>query len=177
MNYATLERPATEKQLNYLNDLFTQRFGNPDVKRQYDELCAAGHLDPADENFLTTTQASEIISSLRRTPRHELTPEVPDGRYAIYDRDGKLRFYHVRTRLSRGYTRPATFVDEQAGSTRYPIKDSKRRNEVLAAIDADPTSLVRYGIELGMCGVCGRELTDDVSRARGLGPVCAKNHS
>jgi Family of unknown function (DUF6011) len=31
----------------------------------------------------------------------------------------------------------------------------------------------RYGRELGNCGRCGRTLTDDASRAAGIGPVCA----
>jgi len=29
-----------------------------------------------------------------------------------------------------------------------------------------------YGTELGECGVCGRTLTDEKSRAYGIGPVC-----
>jgi hypothetical protein len=32
----------------------------------------------------------------------------------------------------------------------------------------------RYGRELGVCGACGRHLTDEASRARGLGSECAK---
>ena len=31
-----------------------------------------------------------------------------------------------------------------------------------------------YGQELGHCGICGRELTDEDSRARGIGPKCAE---
>jgi hypothetical protein len=33
-------------------------------------------------------------------------------------------------------------------------------------------ALRRYGRELGECGHCGRELTNDVSRSLGIGPVC-----
>jgi uncharacterized protein DUF6011 len=33
--------------------------------------------------------------------------------------------------------------------------------------------MVRYGQELGECGHCGRTLTDEASRAAGIGPVCA----
>jgi hypothetical protein len=35
-------------------------------------------------------------------------------------------------------------------------------------------SMLRYGRELGECGHCGRTLTNDASRAAGIGPVCAK---
>jgi hypothetical protein len=35
-------------------------------------------------------------------------------------------------------------------------------------------AMIRYGLELGSCGHCGRPLTNDVSRAAGIGPVCVK---
>lgn len=35
-------------------------------------------------------------------------------------------------------------------------------------------AMVRYGLELGECGHCGRELTNDESRALGIGPHCRK---
>lgn len=42
-------------------------------------------------------------------------------------------------------------------------------------IAADPkAAMLRYGRELGECGHCGRTLTNDESRARGIGPVCAR---
>lgn len=42
-------------------------------------------------------------------------------------------------------------------------------------IDVDPKeAMLRYGRELGECGHCGRTLTNDHSRAAGIGPVCAK---
>ena len=34
----------------------------------------------------------------------------------------------------------------------------------------------RYGREIGECGHCGRTLTNDASRAAGIGPVCAVKH-
>ena len=34
---------------------------------------------------------------------------------------------------------------------------------------------IAYGRELGVCGVCGRTLTDENSREAGIGPVCAVN--
>lgn len=36
-------------------------------------------------------------------------------------------------------------------------------------------AMVRYGLELGECGHCGRELTNDESRAMGIGPRCRKH--
>jgi hypothetical protein len=36
------------------------------------------------------------------------------------------------------------------------------------------TSQKLYATELGQCYVCGRTLTDDTSRAMGIGPTCRK---
>jgi hypothetical protein len=38
---------------------------------------------------------------------------------------------------------------------------------------ADPKAAMKtFADELGVCARCHRDLTDDVSRARGVGPVC-----
>lgn len=43
-------------------------------------------------------------------------------------------------------------------------------------ITAGPVeAMIRYGKELGECGHCGRELTNDVSRGKGIGPHCEKH--
>jgi hypothetical protein len=47
---------------------------------------------------------------------------------------------------------------------------------VIRRIAEDPTGAASmFGHEFGRCGVCGRGLTNDDSRARGIGPVCAGN--
>lgn len=125
-------------------------------------------------------QASAIIEWLLAQPRKQdagnpyaakNTPDVPEGRYAV-EMDGKLHFFKVR-RPTEGRWDGYTFVDEQAGPQTYPVRRD-RRNAVLTLIAQDTHgALVRYGHELGRCGVCGLELTDEESRARGIGPVCA----
>ena len=46
--------------------------------------------------------------------------------------------------------------------------------EGLLAIAADPKGeAVRFGRQTGRCSCCGRELTDPVSIAAGIGPICA----
>lgn len=48
--------------------------------------------------------------------------------------------------------------------------------DIIRRIAADPTAAASlFGHEFGRCGVCGRGLTNDDSRARGIGPVCAGN--
>jgi len=96
---------------------------------------------------------------------------VADGRYAIAI-DGKLRFFRVNT-PTEGRWAKMTFVNEVFGGGRRDlVRNRQFRQTVLQAISADPDALARYGQELGECGVCGRELTDEQSRAIGIGPVC-----
>ena len=96
---------------------------------------------------------------------------VADGRYAITI-DGKLRFFRVNT-PTEGRWANMTFVNEVfGGGRREPVRNRQFRQTVLQTISADPDALARYGQELGECGVGGRELTDEQSRAIGIGPVC-----
>ncbi len=96
---------------------------------------------------------------------------VTDGRYALLMTD-KLRFFRVNT-PTEGRWAKFTFVNEVfGGGNKVAIRNRDFRNEVLTAIANDPDALARYGQELGECGVCGRELTDEVSRSIGIGPVC-----
>jgi hypothetical protein len=47
---------------------------------------------------------------------------------------------------------------------------------LLEQIAVDPSQAARdYGKRTGTCCCCGRELTDPVSIANGIGPICASN--
>jgi len=63
-------------------------------------------------------------------------------------------------------------VDVWASDARYPIKAVPEKLRILKAIIADPDAGPRFGREIGRCYVCGRTLTDETSRALGIGPVC-----
>jgi len=94
---------------------------------------------------------------------------VADGRYAV-EEDGTLRFFKVKNGHKPGFV----FLDIQASDEWHSIRNLARIRAVLALIAADPkAAMVRYGQELGVCGHCGRTLTDEASRAAGIGPVCA----
>jgi hypothetical protein len=66
------------------------------------------------------------------------------------------------------------FVAVHASDDRHNIK-GRARHQILDAIAVDPkVAAILFGHETNHCGRCGRELTDEVSRANGIGPVCAK---
>jgi hypothetical protein len=94
---------------------------------------------------------------------------VTDGRYAV-EEDGVLRFFKVKNGSRPGFV----FLDIQASDEWHSVRNVARIRAVLTLIAADPTeAMVRYGRELGVCGHCGRTLTDEASRAAGIGPICA----
>jgi hypothetical protein len=169
--------PATEKQVAYIcglldkKDLSGIRHMPPDfVERRKEEA----------RTKLTKGIASRWIEELKALPDNS-GPEpdsavrygglavgvIPDGRYAIED-EGVLKFYKVKNGHSR------VFVDVRASDDWHPLTRVESRNRVVTAISEDPKAAsIRYGKELGRCGVCGRTLTDEHSRRAGIGPICA----
>lgn len=100
------------------------------------------------------------------------TPDVAAGRYAVEGLDGTLRFYKV-DRPTDGKWAGRTFVKVYASDNTWPVKGAYA-HKVLHEIAQDPkAAMLRYGREIGACGHCGRTLTDETSRANGIGPVCA----
>lgn len=101
---------------------------------------------------------------------------VPAGRYAIDTEDGAVNataFYKV-DRPTEGKWAGFVFVklmvsDEEQRMSRAAGDAILRK---IAAVGAEAAA-ARYGHELGECGLCGRTLTNDESRARGIGPICA----
>ena len=107
--------------------------------------------------------------------------EVPRGSYAVMtaelpgdDYVNDTNFYSV-------------WADFRGGEVRWSVKQlvsdermqmsRKSQYAVLDVIAKDPaTAAARYGLEFKKCGICGRGLTNDESRERGIGPVCAERH-
>jgi uncharacterized protein DUF6011 len=95
--------------------------------------------------------------------------EVADGRYAV-EEDGVLKFFKVTNGRVPGFV----FLDVQASDEWHAIRNVTRIKAIVALIAKDAhAAMIRYGHELGECGRCGRTLTDEASRAAGIGPICA----
>jgi Family of unknown function (DUF6011) len=165
---------ATAKQLAFLDKLIDERGTGPE---QTWYSGARGRIDVA--------QASRVISALLKVPvapkpavagsataPASTLPDVPEGRYALRV-DGVVKFYKL-DRPTEGKWAGWVFLKAQASDDFYPIKDKAEKARIMGEIAKDPKAATElYGHELGICGVCGRTLTDEDSRARGIGPVCA----
>lgn len=194
-------KPASEAQVNFLRELVAERA--PDTNEEFitsviDQgsqrvSAAIGRLKampkvetaptsaPARTNRYAgkcedcglTVEAEEGILTKSDSGRWEVAHRegecpasafpFPNGRYAVENAEGVLRFYVA--------DHEGLFV--QASDELHRVHPSGQE-AVIEAIAADPeTASRRYGTELGRCGRCNRTLTDEVSRAAGLGPVCA----
>lgn len=162
---------ATPKQMDLINNLRSER----QVPASWDHC----FVQVAD-GTATWEQVRKLIDGLFKLPRKAVeatTPaapkiEVPAGRYAVDGEDGETKFYVV-DRPTEGRWNGYTFVNVQASDDLFPVR-GQAAQVILAKIAVDPqAATIRYGHELGVCGRCGRTLTDEASRAAGIGPVCA----
>lgn len=115
--------------------------------------------------------ADAPVQHAKSTNSAPALPDVPEGRYAV-EIDGTLKFYQV-DRPTEGRWAGFLFLKVQASDETYPIKNKETKAAILAEIAKDSyAALLRYGQEIGRCGHCNRTLTDETSRARGIGPIC-----
>lgn len=167
-------RPASQKQVDLIEKLLGEKVT--------DGTKYAGRTTvPAS---LTSRDASAAIDDLFKLPRKstqtrtfEPLPEVHEGRYALdfgADHDGinQIRFYKV-DRPTEGRWAGRTFVKRLESDQEVRVSFGETK-DVLARIAAnEQEAMERFGRETKTCGHCGRRLTNDESRDRGIGPVCA----
>lgn len=110
-------------------------------------------------------------------PRYLLTEDytdIPAGRYAVTGEDGTTDFYHVQYGKNRWEGK--LFVKLHVAGREDTNLRVANAITVLEKIrrDGPREAAVRYGHAIGRCSCCGRELTNEDSRAAGIGPVCAE---
>lgn len=129
---------------------------------------------------LTPASRSELYNVVTHEGRRYLeTPSgqrIPEGSYAL-DTSGDENYINDVTffKLWLGTRSPRAWglrivhgPDESRIGRASKIVDRIAEDPALAA--------ARFGHQIGRCGVCGRQLTNDESRARGIGPVCAERN-
>jgi hypothetical protein len=167
MSVMTTDRPITERQKAFIEKLLVER----------DTTSTAYEGWTPEWYRATSPMASSVIDFLLTLPvkgaSSSAAPTVPAGRYAVETEEGHLAFYRVDC-PTEGTWAGRTFVKVQASDELHPVRGAAAAS-VLRKIAVDPAAAsLRYGREIGSCGVCGRTLTDEDSRARGIGPICAE---
>ena len=182
--------PATEKQQNFASALIAERV--PLHEQQVWRNIADG---------CNKEDMSKVITALKARPRPQppstptaprestIDPLIPGSHYALPHPDtGVLGFFEVK-RPKTGQWAGRTFASRLVGSPgdylRYRL-DTRQQATLSRLLMADTVTTddgrelngpeagaYRYAKEHRVCAVCHAPLTDPVSRARGLGPVCA----
>lgn len=177
----TVADHRSPRQVELMTDLIAQirelDTETADKAQAYTErMTTAGKWTPGREGTASAWISRMIakVTELRQVRRPAPTGQVQvaDGRYAV-EHQGTLKFFHVRNGKADSRWAGFTFLDVQASDDLHSIRNRATKAEILALIAADPQeALARYGRELGVCGRCGRTLTDEESRLAGIGPVC-----
>ncbi len=176
----------TENQVRFMNDLIGRLTkldpSTGETAREYTEMITRKGGWTPGRNGNASAWIGRMIAKEAELKANRPAPATPPavtdvapGRYAV-EEDGTLKFFHLR--YGKAGTRWAgyTFLDIQASSDHYPVKDRVRKARILALIAEDTEMAARrYGIEIGVCGRCGRVLTNEESRAYGMGLICRNN--
>lgn len=182
---APLEPMATDRQVAFMLDLILGRDFSGETRPAW--AARVQHLQANWDTALrdlTQVQASAFIEyamgmpELARTPEAETNAATPAGHYALPSRQlswnlsNEIVFFQV-DRPERGKWAGYTFITMQTGGE-YVRLNRRQQDEVkdtLRVYGFQEASQL-YGRELGRCGVCARELTNDASREAGIGPKC-----
>lgn len=169
---APVVRQATENQVAWITTLVADRDVPEDVVTEVTEWLANDDRPIGDASTWIDRLKAFPFPPRRTTPAQVDLPDVPAGSYAIDgsdDAENSIMFVEV-WRGRTGFVK----VYHQTGPNRTQMAWAAVPG-ILARIEAAGVreAMERYGLELGVCGRCHRPLTNDDSRARGIGPVCA----
>ena len=179
-----MSKLATDKQIAFIHKLLVER--------------DAPKLDERTIASFDVRHASQVIESLLALPRktvvmrpatidysaaREQMMALPDAKYALETAGlrpflvdtaltGDLLFVEVRTFKNHKYIRRLHGAPGSFTRSKFSVEDGV---QIVSAIAANPAAAVlAFSVAYTCCACCLAPLTDEASRARGLGPTCAK---
>ena len=160
--------PASEKQVDYLRSLMGKREWPSHLsltRGDVEERLSDGTLDGRT--------AYTLIDALKAAPfaATKAVGELSVGMYRTAD--GTIYRVHESRETGRKYAKRLEYDLEGSGKPRFDYD----RGAIYRLTAADRMSVEEaraWGVETGVCCVCGTFLTDPKSVARGIGPVCEK---
>lgn len=151
----SIHAPASEAQRRFVRDLLASRIWD----------------QPVNLDGLSRATASALITALQSAPRkasERASRTVTVTEAGMY-RTADGRIYRVQPSRDSGHLYAKRLCEgggfEYAPGAVYFLTPADRMT--LAQAQA-------YGVETGVCCVCGAFLTDPKSVERGIGPVCAR---
>lgn len=162
---------ASDKAIDFLVSLSASRTPQvrEDVIRSWANTVDRRVVSDKIDELKAMPKAVEVPASADRSlERHN----VPAGRYAVDGNEGHTVFVKVDV-PTEGRWAGRIFVKVQAGDdlhrTSRDVADALLGKIAKAGVQE---AMLRYGREIGSCGHCGRTLTNEESRASGIGPIC-----
>jgi hypothetical protein len=156
---------ATDRQVTFLGTLLSERVYPTATFAVVSDALLAGTLDKA-----AASRAISALMSLPKRPRAAAAPrpvvaaDLSEGMYRTAD--GSV--YRVKKSRESGRLY-AKSLDLLTGEFTYAAGAVYR----LTAADRMTLEQAKFlGCEMGICIVCGATLTDPVSVAAGIGPIC-----
>lgn len=182
----TYHEPATAAQVGFIRSLASERVV-PIAGKDQNEAWRIRIVECAQGGkAVTKSEASDAITWLKDQPKQPTVaiksgplevPDVPAGHYAVSSATGNndLDFFRV-DRPTEGQWAGRTFVKRVIGGhPDFAVRGAQAKAALEAILEADPAKAAqRYGQEIGRCFKCNRHLTDETSRALGIGPECRK---
>jgi hypothetical protein len=161
----------SEKQVTYVTKLVNEKVAESERGNWFH------HLRSVDSNSRLDAAIKKLqaMPYLNARPAVVFPPNIPDADEAYYalGEGSHWEFYQI-SRPKEGQWAGRTFLKLEVSEDTVPIRSIDRINKVLAEIAKDPRmAAINYGIQTERCSQCHRKLTNDVSRAAGIGPVCA----
>lgn len=168
-------KPAVAGEATPAADVRSNRFAGTCPRCSNTVAEGAGRIEKIDGRWVTFHLDGSCPDRVETSAQPTATdlPEVPAGHYAVDGEDGTLKFYRV-DRPTEGRWAGYTFVKVQASDDLYPVKGGAATAILAKIAEAPVEAMTRYGQEIGSCGRCNRTLTDETSRAFGIGPDCRK---
>lgn len=175
---------ASEKQLAFIRSLMAER-DTPKLDEQTLASMDMRHASQTIERLLALPRKPvvTVAAKINFPEANETLAKVPNAKYAVptdalrpylvnTDLRGDLLFVEVRTYKDRKYVRRLHGAPGNFTRTRFSVADGV---QVVAQIALDPAAAaLAFSIAYTCCAACCAPLTDEESRARGLGPICAK---
>lgn len=157
-------RPASDKQIAFIERLFEERMHHPLVRLQRERY---------DVTTLDVRGASATIDYLmsfdrqRTEPVHEDGAALGEGYYLQED-----TVYKVVKAKSTGNLYAKALHSTEYGRATWDYAPGAMKH-LTGSHRLTLEQAAEMGTRLGSCVICGKALTDPESVERGIGPVCA----
>jgi hypothetical protein len=152
-----IANPASDKQVSFIKSLIAGRAVPALVLSELEKVIG----NPAE---LDKSDASALIESLLELPMKS-TQGAVELEVGMYQLGGEI--YKVKRSEESGNLYASVLVGTKFEYARGAIRTLTPEHRLSLE------QAKAYGVQYGICCVCGRLLTNEVSVAEGIGPICS----